>query len=122
MGKVMGVDKLEIRKDLMTGSPPVAHMTRLMVLDMVKFHKVKIFTNTQLSEISNDGVVIEVDSSEKENLQVDTLVISLGLSPNRKLYYDLLGRTPNLYLIGDAREARNVMGAIWDAYEVANTV
>ncbi|MBW2203900.1 MAG: hypothetical protein JRF52_07295 [Deltaproteobacteria bacterium] len=32
------------------------------------------------------------------------------------------GKTPNLYLIGDAREARNIMGAVWDAYEVARAI
>jgi 2-enoate reductase len=33
-----------------------------------------------------------------------------------------LGERPNLYLIGDAREPRNIMGAIWDAFEVARAI
>ena len=34
----------------------------------------------------------------------------------------LKGNLANLYLIGDAREAKNIMNAIWDAYEVARAI
>jgi hypothetical protein len=34
----------------------------------------------------------------------------------------LKGNLTNLYLIGDAREAKNIMNAIWDAYEVARAI
>ena len=34
----------------------------------------------------------------------------------------LKGNLANLYLIGDAREAKNIMNAIWDAYEVARVI
>jgi hypothetical protein len=34
----------------------------------------------------------------------------------------LQGRLTDLYLIGDARKAWNMMNAIWDAYEVARVL
>jgi hypothetical protein len=33
-----------------------------------------------------------------------------------------VGKIPYLFLIGDAREVRNVMGSVWDAYEVARLI
>ncbi len=42
--------------------------------------------------------------------------------PDRLLYHSLLGKVSDVYVIGDAREARSVMGAIWDAYEVARSL
>jgi 2-enoate reductase len=59
---------------------------------------------------------------KKTTLRADTLLVSVGLTPDRQLYETLVGKTPNLYLIGDARETRNIMGAIWDVYEVVRTL
>jgi 2-enoate reductase len=58
----------------------------------------------------------------KTTLNADTLVLSVGLISDRQLYETLAGKIPNLYLIGDVRETRNIMGAIWDAYEVVRTL
>jgi 2-enoate reductase len=55
-------------------------------------------------------------------MEYNTMVFSLGFRPDRRLYESLLGKVPELYLIGDAREARNIMGAVWDAYEVARGI
>jgi hypothetical protein len=33
-----------------------------------------------------------------------------------------VGKIPYPFLIGDAREVRNVMGSVWDAYEVARLI
>jgi 2-enoate reductase len=52
---------------------------------------------------------------KKTTLNADTLVLSVGLTSKQELYETLAGKIPNLYLIGDARETRNIMGPIWDA-------
>lgn len=46
----------------------------------------------------------------------------IGLNPEKELYENLLGRIPNLYVIGDANKVRNIMDAIWDAYEAARAM
>jgi hypothetical protein len=38
------------------------------------------------------------------------------------LYWELQGKIPNMYLLGDSRQAKNIMNAIWDAYEVARAI
>jgi 2-enoate reductase len=116
------VTVVEIFHELMTGSLQVPYMTRLMISDMLKFNKVEVLTETRPLEITDDAVLLMRGSSEKESLRADTVVLSLGLSPDKKLYDALVGKIPNLYLIGDSREARNIMGAIWDAYEVARAI
>ena len=116
------VTVLEMLGDLMVGSPPVFHMNRMMMLDMLRFHRVKILINTRLIEVVDDGVLLLGSSPNKERLKADTVVLAVGLEPDGGLYRALLGKRPNLYLIGDAREARNIMGAVWDAYEVARAI
>jgi 2-enoate reductase len=109
-------------KDLMLGRPPVAHMNRMMLLDMLRFHGVEILTSSRVSEVKDGAVLLTGGSQEKKERIADTVIIAAGLEPDRDLYHALLGTRPKPYLIGDAREARNIMGAVWDAYEVARAL
>jgi 2-enoate reductase len=93
-----------------------------MVLDMVNANNVTVMTGTRLVGVSDEGGHLISRDSKSTTLRADTIVLSVGLNPDRQLYEKLVGKTPNLYLIGDAREPRNIMGAIWDAYEVARTI
>jgi 2-enoate reductase len=116
------VTVVEMLDDLMIGSIPVLHANRQMVLDMLKFHHVTVMTGTRLVEVADRGGRLMDADLKKTTLTADTLVLSVGLTSDRQLYETLAGKTPNLYLIGDARETRNLMGAIWDAYEVVRTL
>ncbi|MGZ3534902.1 MAG: oxidoreductase [Thermodesulfobacteriota bacterium] len=116
------VTVVEILGDLMIGGIPVQHMNRLMLLDLLKFHRVEIFTNTSLLEITQNGVDLLDGGSERRNFPADTIVLAVGLKPDRELYQTLEGQTPNLYAIGDSRKAQNIMNSIWDAYEVARMI
>ena len=80
------------------------------------------YPNINIKEIIDTGVVISDSMENQQTLEADTVVLSLGLVPEKQLHRELRGKTPNLYLIGDAREARNIMGAVWDAYEVARSI
>jgi 2-enoate reductase len=44
------------------------------------------------------------------------------VEPDRELYHSVLGNLPSVYLVGDAQDVRNVMGAVWDGYEVAKAI
>lgn len=46
----------------------------------------------------------------------------IGLNPDKELYESLLGRIPNLYVIGDVNKVRNIMDDIRDAYEAARAI
>ncbi|MCK4819222.1 FAD-dependent oxidoreductase, partial [bacterium] len=108
--------------DLMVADSPIPLMNRMMLLDLLNFHKVNVMTNVSLLEIIDDGAVLIDKSFRKSTLIADTLVVAVGFEPEQEVYRLLHGRIPNLYIIGDAREARNIMSAIWDAYEVARAI
>jgi 2-enoate reductase len=113
---------VEMLPELMGAGMPVPHSNKIMVLDMLKFHKVKIVLNTSLQEVK-DGAVEVIDKNfRRSSIPADTVVISIGLKPDRKLYSDIAGKVPDTYVIGDANGARNIMYAIWDAYEVARNI
>jgi len=109
--------------ELMVASKtPIPHANRIMLLDLLKFHKVEVLTNYFIAEITDEGVALVSHDFERRRVEADTVGISIGLRPNNKLYRVLVGKVSPLYLIGDAREVRNVMGSTWDAYEVARTI
>ena len=118
--KVTLVEQLD--KLMSTTSPPIPHPVKMMNLDLLKFYKVNILTNTSLLEVKANEVVVINNSFSQSILKTDTIVLAVGQEPSQDLYRELQGKIPNLYLIGDSRQAKNIMNAIWDAYEVARAI
>jgi 2-enoate reductase len=117
--KVTVVEKLD---QLMSSDPPVPLMNKMMLMDLLHFYKVNILTNTRLLEVRSNDMILINKSFSRNILKTDTVILAVGLVPNQDLYRKLQGNIHNLYLIGDSRHARNIMGAIWDAYEVARAI
>lgn len=113
---------VEMAEDILLAGPQLCHANSLMILDLLKFHKINILTNAGLSEITEDGVVVTDKSCSKNRLSVDTVVIATGLKSDQELYRSIAATVPNLYVIGDARQPRNIMNCIWDAYEIARNI
>jgi len=116
-----GVTIVEMLPELMTATH-VPHPNRIMLLDLLKLRGVEALTDHCLLEVTDEGAVLMSGTSGKREVKADTVVLSVGLRPNRDLYDALRGNVPNLHLIGDARKAHNIMNSIWDAYEVARGI
>ncbi|HOC52327.1 MAG TPA: FAD-dependent oxidoreductase [Caldisericia bacterium] len=113
---------VEMLNDLMIAGLPVPHANRIMLIDLLKFNKVEVITNHSLMEVTDEGVNLIDKNFKKISVPGDNVVLAIGLKPNKELYDNLVGKVPNLYLIGDARDVRNVMYSIWDAYELARVI
>jgi 2-enoate reductase len=110
----------EILADLLSAGIPVQHMNRLMLLDLLKFHKVETITSATTMAVLEDGTIRL--GSRHGFLLPCKIVAAVGLKSERELYRSLQGRISNLYLIGDSRNPQNVMSAVWDAYEVGRMI
>lgn len=112
---------VEMLSSLMSAGLPVPHANKIMLMDLLKFHKVNIMTGASLLKVTDNGVVVGIGQHNK-TLNADTVVIASGFNSEQELYRSLSGKTPNLYLIGDSRKPQNIMYAIWDAYEVSRSI
>jgi len=112
----------ELSELMAAGKEPIPHANRIMLLDLLKQHGVTFVNGFYIAEVTDDGVGLVSHDFERKQVEADTVAISIGLQPNRAIYDDLVGTMPYVYLIGDARAPRNVMGSIWDAYEVARSL
>jgi len=113
---------VEMLDELMRVGIPVFHANRMMLLDLLKFHKVDILTNTSVLDITDDGVGLIDRHLRRSMLHAGTIVVAAGLERDQELFNLLRGKIPNVCLIGDAKEPRNIMHAIWDAYELAKNI
>ena len=101
---------------------PVPHANRIMLIDMLRQQGVEVASDAYLAEITPDGVTVTAGDFHTTTIAADTVGISIGLEPDRELYHSLQGSLPSVYLVGDAQGVRNVMGAVWDGYEVARGI
>ena len=112
---------VEMLPELMVGGISVPRMNRFMLLDLLALNKVNVLTDACVREITTAGVIVS-DNGINGTIKAETIVLAVGLQPDDTLSRELNGRFSRLYVIGDCQEARNIMGAIWDGYEVGRTV
>jgi 2,4-dienoyl-CoA reductase-like NADH-dependent reductase (Old Yellow Enzyme family)/thioredoxin reductase len=74
----------------------------------------KIVTDMQVDKISDKELVAIDKRWRRHSFEADTVVLALGYTPVRDLADALKGKVPELYIIGDAREPRNMMNAVHD--------
>ncbi len=113
---------VEILPELMIAGLPVPHENRMMLLELLAANNVNILTNTGIQEVIAEGAIISNEIFKKRTVQADTVVLAIGLKPDDKLYESLRRKVVHLHALGDCREPRNIMGAIWDSYEVAHLI
>jgi len=82
---------------------------------------VSFYPNSPLYEIKQNGVYIEYNR-ELLFLKADTVVLAVGVTPQKDLVEKLKGLTTELYAIGDCVEAGNAQKAISNAAELGITI
>jgi 2-enoate reductase len=113
---------VEMLPQLMTGGVMVPHQVKQMVVDLLDVNKIEVIKNAQVTEITQEGVLLSQSNSRVRELQADTVVLSIGFQANSDLYELLAKRFDCIYALGDCRQPKNIMQAVWDAYEVSRSI
>ena len=94
---------------------------RMLLLKLLDEANVKILTDTNVLEITAEGVTIADKDGKKSTLAADTVVPAADLKPDGRLSGALKGRVPEVYAIGDCVEPRKtIMNAIWEGFRTAH--
>ncbi len=112
------VSVVEILPEILGGHGAMPHMNYYMLTDLLNYHKVDIYTSTKVLKTTSEGIVVEIDGSQKV-LPAKTVIASIGYKENNALYEQLKDAEIPVYNIGDSRQVHNIMYAIWNAYELA---
>lgn len=82
---------------------------------------VQVFANSPLVEIRNKGVWIAFEG-DLVFLKADTVVLAVGVKPEKELIEALKGVVPEVHAIGDCVEPRDAMWAIREGAEIARQI
>lgn len=119
MGKE--VTLIEATGEILGGPHGMPFMNYDMLKDLLNFNKVNIMTSSLVQEIKEDGVLAKTKDGDKF-VEADTVIFAVGYRSNNSLYSELEGEVNDIYLLGDAKNVKNIMYGIWDAYEVARQI
>ncbi len=115
------VEIIELTGEILGGHGSIPHMNHFMIEDLLKFHNIKIHTNTEIIKTTANSVVVQQDGKEFE-ISGKTVISAIGYQKNDTLYQKIKDIDTPVYNIGDSRKVHNIMYAIWDAYELARTL
>lgn len=119
MGKKVSV--IEALDGLMEKGAPICHSNKEMLVDLLEQNGVQIRTNTKLSEVTDVGVVVSTDDGS-EVMEAEKVVLAIGLKENSEIYESLRSESADIYELGDSKDPRRIMDAIWDGYGVAREI
>lgn len=90
------------------------------ILPRLKRYNTEFILGHRLEEIKEDQIVLtEVKSGESKSINVDHVVVSLGVESEDHLYKELENVIKHLYVVGDAKSCGRIAQAIHSAADTA---
>jgi 2-enoate reductase len=100
---------------------------------MLEFNRVRLIpwlaangtvmlNQVEYEQITDQGIWINTNEGERKFIEADTIIVSIPPEPDTSLYEALKVRTPEVYLVGDAKQPAQIVDAIESARRVACAV
>ena len=99
----------------------IGRTTRWVVIRRLRQAGIKLETNATAVEINEKGVRVSGDG-ESEVVEADTVVLAVGLTPNRELARRLEGKVKSLRLVGDCDQPHKIAEAIESGLRVGREI
>jgi NADPH-dependent 2,4-dienoyl-CoA reductase/sulfur reductase-like enzyme len=85
----------------------------------LKEKRVRVLTSTKVLRGEPSGVWIEDPRGRRKLEGLDAIVAAVGAKPNNELARSLKGKGPEIFVVGDAAQPREVLEALLEAEEMA---
>ena len=115
------VTLVESSPEILGGQHALPFANYDMLKDLLVYHQVNVMTSAVVTEVTEDSVVVKTEAGEKQ-IAADTVILAVGYTANNTLYAELKNVIDDIYLVGDAKTVKNIMWAIWNAYEIARQI
>lgn len=111
---------IEMLEDIL---PKVFEANKQCLFKMLAENGISVLTNTTLGRVTDEGaIVVNKHHRYEAELKADTVILALGLKPERDLVKALEGKTAELYSFGDCEEPGRIMDAVWAAFETMRSI
>lgn len=90
------------------------------LLRRFKEEEIKVYTNTKVKEFTETGIICEMEGETKTLEGYDSIILALGA----KAYtpFDVASCIKESYVIGDAKNARSALEAIYEGFRIAQKI
>lgn len=92
-------------------------LAKTLLLGRLRKRKVTILTGTKVTRFSNKEIYAQQDDHEI-HFPIETVIMSVGVRPNRELADALKQNEFEVVVIGDAAQPRKALEAIWEGFNV----
>ncbi len=116
MGKTVRIFEMIPRDKIMADDHPT---TRSALFHRMDEHNIEVYGGAQVTAIHGDGIDVRING-EQIHFDGDSVLLASGYKRNESLFEHLqrTGPAGKVFEIGDAKEARGLVGAIHDGYYV----
>ena len=95
---------------------------RERMLNILAAKGVSMLASAECSQLTGDTLTVTVKGSEQRTLTADTFVLATGLEPDQSLFKQAEGKIPEIHLIGDASQPRNLGEAMRDGFRIGHSI
>jgi 2,4-dienoyl-CoA reductase (NADPH2) len=95
----------------------IGQTTRWIFLQELRRLNVEVITKAENISVTEEGVRLDTGDESKE-IPADTIIISPGMRPVDELYKSLKNKVEEIHLIGDAKDPRKAIEAIYEGAEI----
>ncbi len=92
-------------------------LARSVLLGRLRKNKVKIYTSTRVTRFTRNTVFAQQNNHEI-HFAIETVIVAVGVRPNRELIDALGSSSLEMHIVGDAVQPRKALDAIWEGFEV----
>ncbi|MCW8329034.1 FAD-dependent oxidoreductase [Photobacterium sp. SDRW27] len=120
------VTLIEGDDDIIGGPHGTCFANYQMLKELLIAENVDVQTSTCLQAITESGVIVHPadNASASREITADHVVLAMGYQAENSLYHKLGNEldVEEVFNIGDSQQARTIMAAIWDGYEVGRSL
>ncbi|MBS7525239.1 FAD-dependent oxidoreductase [Fusibacter paucivorans] len=113
---------VEMQPDILSVGGPLCHANHDMLHDLIAFNAINVKCSASVIRGEADSIVVQTASHQEESIKADSVIIAIGYNSENTLAQALAFESMDVNVIGDANKVKNIMYAIWDAYEVARNL
>ena len=95
---------------------------RLLAKNFIAEHNIEVHLNTKCLEIKDRSLVVERSGAIHEIGPIDAVVIAVGVAADRTVENELSKMGCRFHVIGDARQARKALDAIWEGADAGRAI
>ncbi|AJR06370.1 FAD-dependent oxidoreductase [Photobacterium gaetbulicola] len=120
-GKI--VTLVDAADDIIGGPHGTCFANYQMLKELLVKEKVEVLTSTALNKVTDSGVEVR-RGDDTTGIDAEHVILAMGYQANSKLFDEIANQVDagEVFNIGDSQEARTIMAAIWEGYEVGRAL